>query len=452
MKIKKITLIAILIALVVFKSYSLAALTMTVGNGNADVDQAVQITITVDDPTGIAAAAFTLTYDISHITLTDIQTAFFDTFQNQWNAIDPIPDPLPPISVQVDDTTYTQPLFKKDLPSGTMIVAARCTPADNSNSTLFTLSFVLNQGAPHGIYPVGITSSTISNTDAGYDENGEFVPILIGADSTKDATDPLAFPVLLDPDDQNVGGTLVAGSVTFGIIPGADTDEDGILDDGDNSGSIDNFCADGITSNCDDNCTSIDNPDQINTDNDNFGNACDDDDDNDGVLDENDDCPLDPGKTSPGICGCGVADIDTDNDAVMDCEDDCPNDPDKISPGICGCHVVDIDTDNDGVMDCEDDCPDDHNKTSPGFCGCGLPDDDTDDDGTLNCFDLDDDDDGMPDTWENTYGLDPLTDDALEDADGDGYANIDEYALGSDPTNRNDPDPKVMPWLPILLE
>jgi hypothetical protein len=58
----------------------------------------------------------------------------------------------------------------------------------------------------------------------------------------------------------------------------------------------------------------------------------------------------------------------------------------------------------------------------------------------------------MPDDWEETYGLDPLIDDADDDADNDGYSNFDEYELGSDPTNRNDPDPKAMPWIPVLLE
>lgn len=41
-----------------------------------------------------------------------------------------------------------------------------------------------------------------------------------------------------------------------------------------------------------DNCPSISNLDQLDSDNDGFGNACDDDDDDDGILDENDNCPL----------------------------------------------------------------------------------------------------------------------------------------------------------------
>jgi len=40
---------------------------------------------------------------------------------------------------------------------------------------------------------------------------------------------------------------------------------------------------------------------------------------------------------------------------------------------------------------------------------------------------LDTDGDGMPDIWEIDRGLDPLVDDANEDANGDGYDNIEEY-------------------------
>lgn len=53
--------------------------------------------------------------------------------------------------------------------------------------------------------------------------------------------------------------------------------------------------------------------------------------------------------------------------------DNCPNDPNKTEPGICGCGVPDTDTDNDGTPDCNDLCPNDINKTDPGTCGCGIP-------------------------------------------------------------------------------
>jgi hypothetical protein len=70
-----------------------------------------------------------------------------------------------------------------------------------------------------------------------------------------------------------------------------------------------------------------------------------------------DNCPNDPLKTDPGICGCGTADTDTDGDDTPDCIDGCPNDPNKTAPGACGCGVEDVpftwfaDTDGDGFGD-----------------------------------------------------------------------------------------------------
>lgn len=78
--------------------------------------------------------------------------------------------------------------------------------------------------------------------------------------------------------------------------------------------------------------------------------------------------------------------------------DDCPDDPDKQTPGICGCGVPDsehrqwfCDWDGDGAGDpytyyygcfhsslfvdvAGDECPFDPNKTQPGQCGCGRED------------------------------------------------------------------------------
>jgi hypothetical protein len=59
--------------------------------------------------------------------------------------------------------------------------------------------------------------------------------------------------------------------------------------------------------------------------------------DGDGTCDIADECPLDPGKVSPGVCGCGVPDDDSDGDGVLDCEDLCPFDPTRIEPTPCGC-------------------------------------------------------------------------------------------------------------------
>lgn len=58
---------------------------------------------------------------------------------------------------------------------------------------------------------------------------------------------------------------------------------------------------------------------------------------------------------------------------------------------------------------------------------------DSDADGIGNNMDDDDDNDGMPDIWERQYGLNPLSDDAKSDPDGDGVTNIDEYIADTNP-------------------
>ena len=80
------------------------------------------------------------------------------------------------------------------------------------------------------------------------------------------------------------------------------------------------------------------------------------------------------------------------------------------------------DRDGDGTLDYQDAFPDDPGEWL-----------DTDGDGIGNNADLDDDNDGMPDSWEVQYGLNPLVDDASGDLDGDGVSNLNEYIAGTDP-------------------
>ena len=215
------------------------------------------------------------------------------------------------------------------------------------------------------------------------------------------------------------------------IKPGTfiDTDEDGVLDDLDN-------------------CPNDSNADQLDSDDDGVGDVC-------------DDCPDDPLKSAPGICGCDVPETDSDSDNTPDCVDECDSDPLKTEEGICGCGEPDTDSDTDGVVDCQDECPSDPQKSTPGTCGCGVAESnvDTDKDGVIDCLDqfpadpnewadtdqdrignnadTDDDNDGLPDDWENLYGLDPLVDDANEDPDKDGWSNQQEYKYDTDPTDAN---------------
>ncbi len=60
---------------------------------------------------------------------------------------------------------------------------------------------------------------------------------------------------------------------------------------------------------------------------------------------------------------------------------------------------------------------------------------DNDGDGIGNLADPDDDNDGMPDTFEEQYGLNPLVPDADANGDSDMHSNGEEYIAGTDPTN-----------------
>ncbi|MFN0128172.1 MAG: right-handed parallel beta-helix repeat-containing protein [Verrucomicrobiales bacterium] len=62
----------------------------------------------------------------------------------------------------------------------------------------------------------------------------------------------------------------------------------------------------------------------------------------------------------------------------------------------------------------------------------------------------DTDEDGLPDGWELQWGIDPLKPDASEDLDGDGLNNLEEYQNGSDP-HTPDVDPPFMSFSRIRL-
>jgi hypothetical protein len=219
-----ITLLSVL-AIMLLSAPSAFAVVLSVGNNSCDQGATVQIPITVDAPSAIAGAAFTVTYDSANLTLTNVGSAFFDTFTNQWIALDPQPDPLPPDSVDVGGQPYDQPLILNDVAGGTMIAAARCQSGETS-LTLFTLTFTVDITAPFGDYTINIIPSNINNTDAGYDVGGENIPYLVGAiDGEADLTQ--AFPVI-EVTQVNYGILTVQGNDT-------DTDGDGLTDDDENN-------------------------------------------------------------------------------------------------------------------------------------------------------------------------------------------------------------------------
>ncbi|MFO0417234.1 MAG: S8 family peptidase [Pseudomonadota bacterium] len=72
------------------------------------------------------------------------------------------------------------------------------------------------------------------------------------------------------------------------------------------------------------------------------------------IADPPDNCPADPNKLDPAVCGCGVAEsyVDADGDGLLSCLDGCPADAAKTVPGACGCGIPDLDQNKNGRIDC----------------------------------------------------------------------------------------------------
>ncbi len=170
-------------------------------------------------------------------------------------------------------------------------------------------------------------------------------------------------PDTANPDQLNLDGD------ERGDACDADADGDGILDEDetDTDPRLADTDGDGIKDGAD-NCPTIGNAQQNDTDNDGIGDACDDDIDNDGVANDSDVFPYDSSESKDNdLDGIGDnADDDDDNDGVKDEDDAFPYDPseskDNDLDGIGD--NADDDDDNDGVTDEDDAFPEDKNETS----------------------------------------------------------------------------------------
>jgi hypothetical protein len=127
-------------------------------------------------------------------------------------------------------------------------------------------------------------------------------------------------------DDANTEGhALRSGTVSCGRFID-DPDGDGVLDPVDN-------------------CPTVANPTQVDTDGDARGDACDDDDDGDGVADGADNCPLvhNSDQADADADGLGDAcDSDDDNDGVADAADACPSTAAGAVVNAGGCAIAQL--------------------------------------------------------------------------------------------------------------
>lgn len=274
-----------------------------------------------------------------------------------------------------------------------------------------------------------------------------------------------------------------------------DSDNDGVGDVCDSSNSSNNNSnnssntgngtdgdGDGVA-NTSDNCATVANADQRDTDNDGVGDRCDsfnnlssnEDSDEDGYVDSSDNCPAvyNNPQTDSDDDGYGDAcdstddndanEADADYDGVVDAEDNCPNHPNHGQNDVDSDGVGDVcdsttngsgtDTDGDGVPDASDNCPNDSNASQSDGDNDGIGDvcDPVDNNSNSNTGGSNDGDgDGVSDNVDNCANIanadqadldsDGLGDACDSDDDGDGAADTSDNCPAVSNASQSDAD------------
>jgi hypothetical protein len=216
MKTKMMIMFAVFTAIAFSASGAFAAdPTLTITDAEIAAGGTGTVTITVDDASLLAGASFTLRYT-SPLSVTDVESTFFDTFVNQGfteaHGLDAIG--------MVDG--YSSPIAINDVTgTGTRLAAARKDGGSGTNAALFTLTVAVDTGATDGdTHDIEIIPTSLSNTNAGYASGGEEIALLVGYD--KDAAEE--YPKLLDKG-ATAETVFATGTITVGAgIPPELTD------------------------------------------------------------------------------------------------------------------------------------------------------------------------------------------------------------------------------------
>jgi len=168
--------------------------------------------------------------------------------------------------------------------------------------------------------------------------------------------------------------------------------------------------------------------------------------DADGIPDDEDACPAQPGPrhADPRLHGCPVAPPpppDRDQDGIVDERDACPTvpGPSNVDPKLNGCP----DRDQDGVPDHVDACPDDKGAANDDPRKHGCP-PDRDEDGVADALDA------CPDV-KGVKTADPKTNGCPPDTDGDGILDGDDACPQAPGPHSSDPKKNGCP-LVIVTE
>ncbi len=250
------------------------------------------------------------------------------------------------------------------------------------------------------------------------DENNQWTWAISAGGPGNDRAHSLEFDAQENPTvGMTVEGTVNIGNYTLTSYAYGDIVVWNYARDHDSDGFTDGL----------DNCPRMANPDQIDTDEDLVGDACDGDDDGDSIADDWDDCNsgeigwTSGPNTDHDSDGCRdlTEDFDDDADTIFDYNDNCPKGPVGWISNLendenqDGCE--DVDSDGDGIVDQLDKCP-------------SISDDqaDLDGDGIGDACEDDTDGDGISDILDNCpYDVFDWASDQDTDHDQDGCRDAD---------------------------